>query len=109
MFIVLGALKSLLCFLLDIDVNDILNYRTNYLPRNSRKKAIPGKKDCLSTRLLIVTFHEIVLKYESELKAQLVLLDISTNHNVGLQRSLYFKFCQMIYLFETLIMLDARR
>ena len=29
-FIVLGALKSLLCFPLGIDVNDTLNYRTNY-------------------------------------------------------------------------------
>ena len=30
-FIVEGALKLLLSFPLDIDVNDILNYRKNYL------------------------------------------------------------------------------
>ena len=50
---------------------------------------------------LIVTFHEIVMKYESGLKTQLVLLNISTNHSVGLARSLHFKFCQMIYLLKT--------
>ena len=54
----------------------------------------------MTTRLLIVAFHEIVIKYESDLKTQLVLLDISMNHNVGLPRSYYFKFCQMIYLFN---------
>ena len=43
MFIVLGALKSLLCFPLDVDVNDILNRRTNYLLRQCRKKAIANK------------------------------------------------------------------
>ena len=57
---ILGALKSLLSFRLDIDVNDILNYRTNYLLRKCRKKAIANKSDCL--RLLIATFHEIVIK-----------------------------------------------
>ena len=103
-FIVLGALKSLLCFPLDIDVNDILNQSTNLL-RKWRKKVIASKQDCLSTRLLIITFHEIAIKYESELKTQLVLWDISTNHNVGSPRSLHFKFCQMIYLFRTFIML----
>ena len=46
--------------------------------------------------LLIVTFHEIAIKYESELKTQLVLLDISTNHNVGLPKYLHLKFCQMM-------------
>ena len=97
-FIVLGALKSLLCFPLDIDVHDILNYRTNYLLRKSRKKAIVNKQDCLSTRLLIVKFHKIVIKYESELETQLVLSEISTKHNVRSPRSLHFKFCQMIYL-----------
>ena len=56
-------------------------------------------------RLLIVTFHEIVIKYESELKTQLVLLEISTNHNVESPRSLHFKFCQIIYLFKVFIML----
>ena len=67
-FIVLGALKSLFCFPLDIDVNDILNCRTNYLLRKCRKKAIASKNDSLNTRLLIVTFHEIAIKYESDLK-----------------------------------------
>ena len=105
-FIVLGALKSLLCFPLDIDINDILNYRTNYLLRKCRKKAIANKYDCLSTRLLIVTFHEIIIKYESELETQLVLSDISTNHKVGLPRFLQFKFCQMVYLFKTFTMLS---
>ena len=42
-FIVLGVLKSLLCFPLGIDVNDILNYHTKYLLRKSRKKAIANK------------------------------------------------------------------
>ena len=92
-------------FPLDIDVNDILNYRTNYLLRICRKKAIANKWDCLSTHLLIVTFHEIVIKYEPELKTQLVLLDISTNYNMGSPRSLPFKFCQMICLFNTFILL----
>ena len=39
-FIALDALKSLLCFALDIDVNDILYFRTNNLLRKCRKKAI---------------------------------------------------------------------
>ena len=56
-------------------------------------------------RLLVVTFHEIVIKYESELKTQLVLLEISTNHNVESPRSLHFTFCQIIYLFKVFIML----
>ena len=43
MFIVLSALKSLLCFPLDIDVNGILNYRANYLLRKYRKKSIMHK------------------------------------------------------------------
>ena len=107
-FIVLGALKSLLYFPLDIDVNDILNYRTNYLLRKCRKKAIANKQDYLSTRLLIVAFHEIAINYELELKSQLFLSDISANYNVGLPRSLHFKLCQMIYLFKTLIMLRSR-
>ena len=104
-FIVLCPLKSLLYFHLDIDVNDILNYRTNYLLCKCRKKAIANKQDSLITRLLIVTFHEIAINYESELKTQLVLLDISTNHIVGLPRFLRFRFCQMIYLLKTFIML----
>ena len=32
-----------------------------------------NKEDCLSTRLFIVTFYEIIIKCESELKTQLVL------------------------------------
>ena len=55
--------------------------------------------------LLIVTFHEVAMKYESKLKTQLILLDISTNHNVGSPRSLHFKVCQMIYLSKMFIML----
>ena len=104
-FIALGALKSLLCFPSDIDANDILNYHTNYLLRKCRKKTIANKQDCLSTRILVATFHKTALKYESDLKFQLVLLDVSTKHNVGLPRFLHFKFCQMIYLFKTFIML----
>ena len=73
--------------------------------RKYRKKPIVNKQQFLDTRLLIVTFHGIAIKYESELKNQLDLLDISTNHNVGPLRSLQFKFCQMIYLFKTFIML----
>ena len=42
--------------------------------------------------LFIVTFHETAIKYESELKTPLVLLDIPTNHNVESWRSLQFKF-----------------
>ena len=60
-FFVLDALKSLLCFPLDIDVNDNLNYRTNYLLRKCRKKVNANKLDCLRTRILIVTFHEIAI------------------------------------------------
>ena len=36
--IVLGALKLLLCFSLDIDINDTLNYRTNYLLRKKQSQ-----------------------------------------------------------------------
>ena len=61
-FIVMGALKSLLCFPLDIEVNDILNYRTNYLLRKYHKKAIANKQDFLSTLLLVLTFDEIAIK-----------------------------------------------
>ena len=103
-FIVLGMLKSLLCFPLDVDVNDILKYRINYLLRKRCKKAIANKKDCLNTRFLIATFHEITIKYVSHLKTQLVLLDVSTNHNVGSPRSLQLKFCQMIYLLKGTLM-----
>ena len=61
----------------------------------------------MSTRVLIVIFHEIAIKwYESELQNQLVLLDISTYHNVGSPWSLHFKFCRMIYLFNTFNMKD---
>ena len=42
-FILQGALKSLFCFPLDIDVNENLNYRTKYLLRKCRKKAIANK------------------------------------------------------------------
>ena len=100
-FIVLGALKSLLCVPLDIDVNDILNYHINYLLSKCCKKTIANKQNCLSTRLLIVTFHEIAIRYELELKTHMTLLDISTNRNVGSPGSLHLKFCQMIYLFKT--------
>ena len=93
--ILLDTFKSLFCFLLDIGINDILNYRTNHLQHKCRKKAIASKQDCLSTRLLMAIFHEITIK------TQLVLLNTSTNHNVGSPRSLHFKFCQMIYLFNT--------
>ena len=59
----------------------------------------------MKTRLLIVTFYEIAIKYKSGLKIQFVLLNISMNHNVGPPRSLHLKFCQVIYLFKTFIML----
>ena len=104
-FIVLGALKSLFCIPLDIDVNDISNYHVNYLLRKRRKKAVANIQDCLNTGLLTVTFHEIAIKYESELKTQFVLLELSSNNNVGSPRSLHLKFCQMIYLFNTFIIL----
>ena len=42
--------------------------------------------------------HKNVLTFTSQ-------LDISTNHNVGSPMSLPFKFCQMIYLFKTFIIL----
>ena len=98
----MGALKSLFCFPLDIDINDILNCRTNYLLRKCRKKAIANKLDYFNTRLLIVTFHEIAIKYGPELKTEFILLDISTCHNVGLPRSLHLKFCQMFFFFYLL-------
>ena len=56
-------------------------------------------------RLLIVTFHGIAIKYESELKAQLALLGISTNHNVESSKSLHFTFREIIDLFKTFIIL----
>ena len=99
-------MKPLRYLPLDIDINDILNYRTNYLLRKSREKAIVNKQDCLSTHLSIVAFHEIAIKYKSDLKTQLVLLDISVNQNVGSPRSLRFKFCRMIYQFNAFIMLS---
>ena len=77
----------------------------NYLLHKCRKKAIANKSDCLKTPLLIVRFHKTAIKYESELETQLVLLDISTNHNMELPMFLHFKFCQVIYLFKTFIML----
>ena len=95
MFIVLGALKSLLSFPLDIDVNDISNSRTNYLLLKCRKKAIANKQNRLNTHLLIATFHQIAIKYESELKIQFILLDDSTNHNVGSLRSLHLRCCPL--------------
>ena len=59
----------------------------------------------MNSHFLVITFHEIAIKYESELKTQFVLLDISSNHNVRLPRYLRLKFCQMIYLFKMFIML----
>ena len=49
--------------------------------------------------------HEVAIKYESELKTLLVLLDLSVNNNMGSPRYLHFRFCQMIYLFKTFTML----
>ena len=37
-FIALGVLKSLLCFPLNINIDDISIYRTDYLLRKCRKK-----------------------------------------------------------------------
>ena len=99
-FIVLDALKSLLCFPLGINVNEPLNYRMKYSLRKCCKKVITNKQDYLSTHVLILTFHEI-----AELKNQLVLLDISTTHNLESPWSLRFKFYQMIYLFKKFIMI----
>ena len=97
-------LKSLLCFPLDIDVNDNLNYRTKYLLRKCRKKTIANKQDCLSTHVLIVTFYEIAINYEPELNILLFLINISMNRNMGFLRYFHFKCCQIIYLFKTFIM-----
>ena len=47
----------------------------------------------------------LYVNYGSELTIQLVLSDNSTNHNVGLSRSIHFKLCQMTYLFKKFIML----
>ena len=104
-FIVLDALKSLLCFPLGIDANDTLNYRIKYSLRKCCKKVITNKQDYLSTRVLILTFRETAINYQPELKTQLVLLDISTTHNLESSWSLCFKFCQMIYLLKTFIMI----
>ena len=86
--IVLGALKLLLCFSLDIDINDILNYRTNYLLRKKQSQI----KDSLSTRLLVAI--------KTRLFFANCFLDNSTNHNLGPSRSLHFKFCQMTSCYE---------
>ena len=104
-FIVLDALKSLLCFPLGINVNEPLNYRMKYSLRKCCKKVITNKQDYLSTCVLILTFHETAINYQPELKTQLVLLDISTTHNLESSWSLRFKFCQMIYLLKTFIMI----
>ena len=61
-------MKSLPCFSLNNDVSDILNYRTNYLLRKGRKKAVANKQDCWNKLILIVTFNKIAIKYESQLK-----------------------------------------
>ena len=42
----------------------ILSCCTNYLLRKCRKKSIANKLNCLSTRLLVVTFHEIAINCE---------------------------------------------
>ena len=54
---------------------------------------------------MIVTFHEIAINCESELKTQLIFIEISVNHNVGSPKYLHVKFSQMIYLFKTFILL----
>ena len=64
-FIVEGALKLLLSFPLDIDVNDILNYRKNYLLCKCHKKAIANEWDCRSTCILFPVFRKTEINCKS--------------------------------------------
>ena len=54
---------------------------------------------------MIVTFHEIAINYKSQLKTESIFVGISANQNVGSSEFFDFKFCQIIYLFKTFIML----
>ena len=40
--------------------------------RKCRKKEITYKHDCWSKRILIISFNEIAINYESQLKKQLI-------------------------------------
>ena len=100
-FIVLDALKSLFCFSLNIDVNDILKYLLMFYlneqsPINRSGWACTFSWNC----------NKIWVRVENSLfQYYYLLLEISENHNVGLLSSLHFKFGQIIYLFKTFIML----
>ena len=64
-------MKSLTCFPLDTDLNNILNYRTNTsLLLQYRKKAIANKQDYWSYCVLIITIREIAITYELHIKSR---------------------------------------
>ena len=46
--------------------------------------------------MLIATFHENAIDYNSKLKIQLIFSEISTNHNMALPKFLYFEIFQMV-------------
>ena len=75
MFIVEGELKLLLCFPLNVGINDIINYRTNYLLRGCRRKVIANKLECCIMCSLIESFREIALNHGSDLNKQFIFLD----------------------------------
>ena len=97
-------MKSLPSFFCDIDVNYIVNYRTNYLLYKCRKKVTGNKWDGSSMSILIIKLFGIAINYESQLKIQLIFVDIFADQNLGLPRFIDFQIYQTIYLFMTFIM-----
>ena len=71
-FIVLGALKSLACFPLDINVNRNSWFKTNQVLCKFCKQEISNKQDCWSKCIVILKFYEITIICDSQLRTQLI-------------------------------------
>lgn len=54
--------------------------------------------------ILIIKLFGIAINYESQLKIQLIFVDIFADQNLGLPRFIDFQIYQTIYLFMTFIM-----